>query len=98
MPPRILNGFVISSIEFDDAQVDRVNPTDLLSGWNNPVAPSSLKHFGDDWVAAGRSPMLAVPSAVVPGELNYLINPAHPEFAGMVKSVPEPFTFDYRLG
>jgi RES domain-containing protein len=66
-------------------------------GWNEPVAPAGLRKFGDDWVAAADSVVLAVPSAVVPGEWNYLINPTHPDFAGLTKTPPGPFLFDHRL-
>jgi RES domain-containing protein len=51
-----------------------------------------------DWLADGKSLGLWVPSYVEPAEHNLLINPAHPEFAG-IKLVIErnPFVFDPRL-
>jgi RES domain-containing protein len=30
-----------------------------------------------EWLKSGTSAVLAVPSAIVPQELNYLLNPAH---------------------
>ena len=57
-----------------------------------------LKGFGDEWMAAGQYPVLAVPSAVILGEWNYLFNPTHPEFEGFAKFGPEPFLYDDRLG
>ena len=96
--PRILNGFVVSSITFDERRTSRIEPNELLAGWDKPVAPASLRKIGDDWVAAGRYPILMVPSAIVPGEWNYLFNPAHAEFVKMVKSPPRPFAYDRRLG
>jgi RES domain-containing protein len=96
--PRILRGYVISSISFDDAQVQRINPEELPPDWKNPVPPSSLKEIGDLWAAAGQFPVLAVPSIITPKEWNYLINPGHPEFAEMHKSPVEPFAYDERLG
>jgi RES domain-containing protein len=95
--PRILRGYVMASITFDDLRMRRIDPAILPPGWNDPVAPPELKAFGDEWVADGRYPVLAVPSAVVPGESNYLFNPAHPEFNGFAKSKPEPFVYDSRL-
>jgi RES domain-containing protein len=38
-----------------------------------------------------------VPSVVVPTENNYLLNPNHPDFAGMRIGTPMPFPFDERL-
>jgi len=33
----------------------------------------------------------------VPGEFNYLLNPAHPKFGKTKVGKPEPFLFDPRL-
>ena len=52
---------------------------------------------GDAWVRAGRSAVLAVPSAIVPEELNYLLNPAHPGFRTIAIGKPVLFAFDPRL-
>ena len=95
--PRILVGYVVASIAFDDRLLQRVDPAALPRGWDAPVAPPALRRYGDAWVAAGRSPVLAVPSAIIPGEWNYLFNPQHPQFPVMTKSKPERFVYDRRL-
>ena len=41
--------------------------------------------------------MLAVPSAVVPGERNYLLDPGHPDLARIVVGTPERLETDLRL-
>lgn len=41
--------------------------------------------------------MLAVPSAVIPQELNYLLNPLHADFKRLRIGKPEAFRFDPRL-
>jgi RES domain-containing protein len=38
---------------------------------------------GDRWLAQRESLVLRVPSVLVSGEFNYLINPAHPSFVGI---------------
>ena len=98
VPPRLLKGYVIAGVTFDEGRVLRIAAAKLPAGWDNPVAPAALKKYGDEWVAAGAYPVLAVPSAVIPAEWNYLINPAHPEAAGFVTSPPRPFEYDARLG
>ena len=52
---------------------------------------------GDAWLAAGAAPALKVPSAVIPAESNYLLNPRHPGFADLATGEPELFAFDPRL-
>jgi RES domain-containing protein len=41
--------------------------------------------------------VLAVPSAVIPQENNYLLNPAHPDFKQIRITRPSPFSFDPRI-
>ena len=60
--------------------------------------PEDCRGFGDEWVAAARALALAVPSAVVPLERNFLVNPAHPEAEGIRVLAEEPFRFDRRMG
>ena len=95
--PRPLSGYVLASIDIDDRQVERVDSSSLSPGWDAPIAGPASQAVGDAWVAGGRSLAMAVPSIVIPGESNYLFNPAHPDFAIAVKSAPVPFTYDLRL-
>lgn len=59
--------------------------------------PPSLQQLGDDWVKSNASVILAVPSVVIPKELNYLINPKHPDFAKLKIEKPTDFLFDPRM-
>ena len=43
------------------------------------------------------TPVQAVPSVIIPREMNYLINPAHPQFDQLRFGEPMPFRFDPRL-
>ena len=43
------------------------------------------------------SVILQAPSAIVPEEHNYLLNPAHKDFKKIKLIATEPFTFDPRL-
>lgn len=52
--------------------------------------------YGDAWLRAGESCVLRVPSRVVPEEVNYLINPLHPDF-NQVTATTEPYIADPRL-
>ena len=52
---------------------------------------------GDEWFDSKASAVLRVSSVVVPGELNFLLNPAHPDFERIVVEPARPFEFDPRL-
>ncbi len=52
---------------------------------------------GAAWLGSLSSVGLRVPSAVLSHEHNILLNPAHPDFASIVISDPEPLPLDGRL-
>jgi len=72
-------------------------PTRVPDDWRQYPHPMATQSFGAEWVQARRSVALRVPSAVVPGEFNYLLNPAHPDFKHVKIGKPESFSFDPRL-
>ncbi len=65
--------------------------------WREYPHSGDTQDFGSAWARELRSVALRVPSAVVPGEFNYLINPQHPDFSHVKVGPPEPFSFDPRL-
>ena len=62
-----------------------------------PINRSESQAIGDGWLAASRSPVLAVPSVLAPRGMNYLINPLHPQASAATIASIEDFTFDGRL-
>lgn len=73
---------------------------DLLAspppGWQALGSPEAAA-AGGAWAAAGRTALLRVPSALVPREANWVINPAHPDVAAIRTGPPEPLDWDPRL-
>lgn len=57
----------------------------LPRGWNDPIAHPQTVAIGDEWLQAKECVALRVPSAVVPGERNVILNPQHPQFRKLVK-------------
>ena len=53
--------------------------------------------IGDEWVRAGKSVALGVPSVLSASELNFLLNPRHPDFKKIKISKPMEYRFDSRL-
>jgi RES domain-containing protein len=68
----------------------------LPADWRR-IGHPRLHQIGADWIASGRSLAMPVPSAVVDGEWNVLINPAHPDAAKIKRYPPKPFEFDARM-
>lgn len=68
----------------EDLTILEVNAEDLPDGWDAKPPVIVTQTIGDDFVAENQAAILKVPSAIVPGEYNYLINPGH-EDAGRIK-------------
>lgn len=93
----ILSAYDLVGIQIPEALIDVLDESALPSTWTDSPPPLETQAVGDHWIAAGRSVILAVPSAVIPGAANYLINPHHPQFHQLTLWLPEPFSFDTRL-
>jgi RES domain-containing protein len=65
--------------------------------WRQDPAPEALQEYGREWVKRNESAVLSVPSAVIPVERNYLLNPGHPDFERIQIGAPQPFDFDLRM-
>ena len=81
----------------DDIQPEEHCGAPLPAGWDALPAPDSCQRLGTAWVRKGRRLITRVPSAVLPGESNYLLNPAHPDFSRVVIHPPQPLRLDPRL-
>lgn len=87
LPPELLpDDYVLTAIDLAGLAVERV-----------AVLPPHLGQFGDAWLAEARTPVLEVPSAIVPESTNLLLNPTHPAAASARIVRSRPFTFDPRL-
>lgn len=78
--------------------VEAVVSAGLPAEWRNArQPPKELRDIGDGWLERGENAVLRVPSAIVPEEHNFLLNPAHSDFGlARVYSVSD-FIFDGRL-
>lgn len=94
----ILPSYVVIRCDFDEKLVTDIDRRKLPPNWRTFPAPPALPAIGDAWIASGKSAVLRVPSAIVPGENNYLLNPAHPKFGRIAFGAPEKFELDVRLG
>ena len=81
----------------DSLPVAEVQAETLPDDWATFENYSICQHNGDAWLSAGQTAVLRVPSAIIPLEFNYLLNPQHPDFRLISIKQVEPFTFDSRI-
>lgn len=89
---------VFFTVEVDDKWADEVAAVDLPRGWRSALNAGPCRRLGDAWMAKEKSVALRVPSALVAGEFNCLLNPAHPQFRkAAIWSAGRPLRMDSRL-
>lgn len=81
----------------DAVRMEILDPATLPDDWRDYPPPESLQAIGARWARARRAAVFAVPSAVNPLELNYLVNPDHPDASRVSIVTTRPFVFDPRL-
>ncbi|QHL86615.1 RES domain-containing protein [Nibribacter ruber] len=69
----------------------------LPPDWKAFPHPNATQLLGDSFVREGQYVAMKVPSAVVHGDHNFLLNPRHPDFRHIKILESEPFPFDERL-
>ena len=90
--------YQLVSIEIpDDAEIFKIAVTELSPNWSSIPHLATTQILGDRLLQLNRHLVIKVPSAVVQGDFNYLINPKHKDF-NKVKIVKiEEFSFDKRM-
>jgi RES domain-containing protein len=87
----------IINIEIPDNLIFEPNVSDLPADWSDipPRLPS--QQFGDRFILENKYLVMKIPSAVVQGDFNYIINPKHKDI-NLLKIISiSPFSLDKRL-
>jgi RES domain-containing protein len=92
-----LDSYSLASVLFPSRLVEEFDVSALPAHWRRYPAPAETRAIGDAWVRELRSAVLRVPSAIIPSADNFLLNPAHADFAKLTVEPPESFEFDPRL-
>lgn len=93
----IANDYIAFPIDLPTRLVETIKLDDLPENWHQPQQVPLCQALGDEWLARNHRPVLAVPSAIIPEETNYVLNPQHPHFAKITVHPGRRFTFDQRL-
>jgi RES domain-containing protein len=94
---RILDTYLVAPVRFHESLVRNLDRSRLPADWRRDPVPLALRSLGDQWVAGNQSLVLRVPSVIIESECNYLLNPAHPDFAKLSFGRPQKFRYDSRL-
>ena len=89
--------FLLSVDIPDHLECLELNQEDLPEDWRIFPHSYSTKVIGDKFLEEAEYPMMRVPSAIVGGETNILVNPLHPLAREITVALSEPFVFDKRL-
>ncbi len=81
----------------DSLKISEISIKDLDPVWRTSPPSNYTKDMGTEWAQNKTSPVLRVPSAVIPDEYNLVLNPAHAAFKNVKTGKPRVFTFDERL-
>lgn len=90
-------GYVRFPVQFKSSLVERIPLERVREELDSLVVAPQTQAVGDDWLEQSSKPVLEVPSAIIPEEKNYLLNPKHPKFGQIEIGALESFAFDPRL-
>ncbi len=79
--------------------LQEISKNELPKNWNLQLhSNQSTQAIGKEFYTSGKNYILKVPSAVVPAEFNFLLNPLHANHKKTkIIEVIDPFVFDQRL-
>jgi len=81
----------------DDCKIKQINENELPAGWSSIPHIHQTQQIGDIFIKNAEYLVLKVPSAVVKGDWNFLINPVHKDIS-LIKIISvDEFNFDRRL-
>ena len=88
--------FLISIITSDTASILKLAEKDMPADWRSNPHSNSTQKIGDQFIVESKYLIFQVPSAIVPGDFNFLINPNHSLIKEVTIKDVEPFEFDSR--
>lgn len=94
----IPNDYLMLEIYIPDSiKIQKIDNNKMPSGWDLFPHISPTQKIGDDFMSQNKYCVLSVPSAVVKGDFNYLLNPFHRDFKNIEIVNSYSFSFDQRF-
>lgn len=89
--------YFLASIDIPNTHIFKPEETKLPKDWKVFPHPNSTQLIGDKFISDAKYLVMRVPSVIVQGDYNYLVNPHHKDFKKIKLVKTEPFVFDERL-
>ncbi len=89
--------YVWLELSFDAELLEKISDEQLPQDWRESPAPESTRALGNRWLLKQSSLLLRVPSAVLPQQHNFLLNPTHPNMTRLQVSDSQALDIDPRL-
>jgi len=97
MPLSPIERYFSFRLEWNDNLTEYFPVKKLPPDWNAEPPTSASTRIGDEWARRASSVALALPSLLSTSELNFLLNPNHPEFKKVKIYSPIEYRFDPRM-
>lgn len=95
---KLSKSLVAIPIEIPDSlKITEVSIKELKADWRMSPPSNSTKDIGTEWTQNGTSPILRVPSAIIPYEFNLVLNPKHSDFIMIKIGKEQSFMLDERM-
>ncbi|MDQ6815760.1 MAG: RES family NAD+ phosphorylase [Bacteroidota bacterium] len=92
--PRALS---MTTLEIPEKNILKLTIADLPGNWRTSPSPASTKEFGTQLLKTAEYAIIKIPSAVIPHEYNYLLNPIHRESVNISIVDILDFVYDVRI-
>ena len=79
----------------DSVGTEQIRAAELPAGWEHDLPVT--RAVGDNWLRFAKTPLLEVPSAIVPETAHYVLNPEHAEARDFRIVWTRRFPYDKRL-
>jgi len=66
-------------------------------GWDAVGEGPVSRNVGSSWLKSSRTALLTIPSVIIDEEDNAMLNPAHPDCAGIKAVKVRRFLYDHRV-
>ncbi len=95
--PDVLRTYRKMPVFIPERLVMHIEEEELPNDWAEPGLYPATQAIGDRWLESAESAVLQVPSAVVIGETNFIINPMHVDSRDIEAGPVSDFSYDRRL-